>query len=59
MNNIPDCMYNYRYEFEKASIVDNCCNCDCNICEGDEYYDIDGIILCEECIRDYKYTAEL
>ncbi|RXM72699.1 hypothetical protein [Clostridium tetani] len=59
MNNIPECMYDYRYEFEKVQITDNCCNCDCTICEGDEYYDIDGTILCEECIRDYKHTAEL
>lgn len=29
-----------------------CENCDCQIFEGDEYYEIGGQILCEDCVRD-------
>ena len=29
-----------------------CENCDCEIFEGDEYFEIGGQVLCEDCIRD-------
>lgn len=36
--------------------------CDCcgePIYEGDDYYDIDGVAWCEDCIRAARKTAEL
>jgi len=57
MNNVPDCMYDYRYdryEGYESEIVDKCSVCDCDIYEGETYYDIDGLILCEECLSDYR-----
>ncbi|PRR70887.1 hypothetical protein [Clostridium thermopalmarium] len=58
MNNIPDCCYEYRYESEMAKVVDTCSECGCNIYEGDEYYDINGLILCQNCLSDYKREAQ-
>lgn len=34
-----------------------CEDCGCDICDGDDYYDIAGTILCEDCIDNYKFTA--
>lgn len=54
MTSFPDCSYDYRYEAPKAKIVDTCIDCGDFICEGDEYYDIKGMVFCETCMRDYK-----
>lgn len=50
-------MYDYRYdryEVYESEIVDKCSVCDCDIYEGETYYDIDGLILCEECLSTYR-----
>lgn len=54
MNNLPDCMYDYRYEASTARIVDTCMDCGEFIYEGDTYYDIHGMIICSTCINEYK-----
>ncbi|MFU0784273.1 hypothetical protein [Clostridium sp.] len=54
MDNIPDCQYDYHYEAPKAQIIDTCIDCGNFIYEGEGYYDIRGIILCEDCMREYK-----
>lgn len=33
--------------------VGNCAVCKDNICEGDEYYDVDGESVCEDCFWEY------
>ena len=42
----------------EAEVVEICCECGIKIYEGDDYYDIDGTILCEDCTAGYKRTAE-
>jgi hypothetical protein len=34
-----------------------CDICNGSIYDGDEYYDVDGTIICEECIGDFKKIA--
>lgn len=30
------------------------CNCNgCDICEGEDYYDVNGDIVCEDCLKKY------
>lgn len=53
MNDIPDCMYDYRREEPPAKIVDVCDFCGGNIYEGEEYYDFNGDIRCELCVDEY------
>ena len=53
MNNL-DTMYDRRYENKVAMVVDSCKDCDCDLHEGEEYYDIEGTILCVDCIEEYK-----
>lgn len=43
------------YEEEVADCCD-CCGRDIYV--GEEYYDVDGVVICENCIKDYKKTAE-
>lgn len=46
----PECNEKPMYE---------CCVCGSEIYEGDEYYEINGDIYCEECIEsEFKKTAE-
>ena len=36
-----------------------CCTvCGCSICSGDDYYNIGGDPVCEDCIDAYKEVAE-
>lgn len=59
MNNIPDCQYEYYYEEPKAIVITNCEECDSDICENEEYYEIEGHVFCTVCIQEHKYTAEI
>lgn len=54
MPNLPDSMYEYRYERPQAQQVDTCSDCKEPIYEGDMYYDINGKIICEDCLKDYE-----
>ena len=56
---LPDCMYDYRFEAPKPRIVDTCIKCGEFITEGQEYYDISGMVICKECMNEYKCTAEV
>lgn len=49
-----DCMYDNRPERDIAMVVNSCKNCNCDLHEGEEYYDIEGTILCLECIEEYR-----
>lgn len=51
---LPNSMYDYRPEYNKRKAIDKCSNCGCDIYEGEEYYDIKGLIICENCINDFK-----
>ncbi|MBE6066134.1 MAG: hypothetical protein E7211_00320 [Clostridium lundense] len=59
MDNIPDCCYDYRYEAPTAKIVDTCIDCGEFIYEGEEYYDIRGMIICSKCMSEYKRESEI
>lgn len=39
--------------------VHKCEYCDCEIVEGEEYYYINGTILCTDCIYHYLKVAEV
>jgi hypothetical protein len=53
---LPDCCYEYREEQPKARIIEACMDCDSDIYEGDEYYDIQGMVICTECMAKYKIS---
>lgn len=36
--------------------VKHCERCEAGLYEGDWYFDIDGLCICDECIRDYLTT---
>ena len=36
--------------------VKKCDSCEGGLCEGDEYFDIDGYCICPNCISDYLKT---
>lgn len=44
---------------EEPPVVEKCIHCGDYIREGEDYYDIDGAIWCEECIDNSRKTAEL
>lgn len=52
--NIPESMYDYRHERESEKQIDICDICGCSIYEEQEYYDINGKIICQECILEFK-----
>lgn len=54
INDLPNCCYDYRHEERRVKIVDTCIDCGEFILEGDEYYDIRGMIFCEGCIKRYR-----
>lgn len=58
MDNLPDCCYDYRYEVQTPKIVDNCNVCGYEIFEGEDYYKICNMKICENCIDDFKKIAE-
>ena len=51
---LTDSMYDYRPEQNKSKLIDKCQECGNYIYECDEYYDIKGFIICEECINRFK-----
>lgn len=57
MSKLSDSMYDYRYDRKRAQIVDKCVECGTSIYEGEEYYDINGLILCGECLLVFKKLA--
>jgi hypothetical protein len=59
MDNLPDCQYEYKHSVPLAEIVESCMDCDSFICVGDEFYNIDGHIICMDCIKEYKKVGEI
>ena len=59
MSDLPNCMYDYRHEAPSPRIVDTCIDCGEFIVEGQEYYDIHGMIICKDCLNEYKTIAEV
>ncbi|WP_139905648.1 hypothetical protein [Clostridium thermarum] len=53
MKDLPDSMYDYRHEHEKAEVVDVCMICNRYILDGESYYDFAGDVVCEDCLNDY------
>jgi len=53
MSNLPDSMYDYRYEQEKAEVLDVCLVCQRDILKGESYYDFAGDVVCNDCLKDY------
>ena len=44
-------------EYYRRKEVEMCEHCNGSIYDGEEYYNIDGTIICEECIDDFKMIA--
>ena len=42
---------------EKRRVVHECDYCECEIYEGDEYYEINGECYCPDCIKEFKRYA--
>ena len=40
-------------------VAAKCCNCGRDIYEGEDAFNINGDIYCEDCINDCKFTAEV
>lgn len=51
---LPESMYDYRPEDNKSKVIDQCQECGYDIYECDEYYDIHGVILCDDCINHFR-----
>ena len=49
--NIPDCMYEYKYERQSAKKVKSCKECKCDVYVGETAYIIGNDLYCEECVR--------
>ena len=46
------------YPFPPRPPVNSCDLCGKAIMAGDDYYEIDGAILCEKCVERARHTAE-
>ena len=44
-------------ECKEVPTLYECDNCGAGIIDGEDYYDINGYILCEDCIDNYKFQA--
>lgn len=53
----PESCYDYRYEAPQAKIYTTCDVCGEDILEGDSYYEVGALCVCEECIDSFKRTA--
>lgn len=58
---LPECSYEYKYERleDKRIQVDTCYMCESAIYEGDEYYDVLDMTICEDCMKECKKEAEI
>jgi hypothetical protein len=52
----PDICHMERYGEDNAPAVCYCVACDEAICEGEDYYDVDGDIQCADCVEDNALT---
>ena len=50
-------MYEYSYERKPVKEYGMCEECGYTILEGEEYYDIDNVLICVDCIDEYKKIA--
>lgn len=48
----------HKDDYYAKHVVDKCQYCNADIVEGEQYYDIMGVIVCEECIDAFRKTAE-
>ena len=44
-------------EYYRRKEVEQCENCHGSIYDGEEYYDVDGTIICESCMDGFKKIA--
>jgi len=58
--NVPDNMYQYRYQREILKGKETCKECGYKIHEGEYFYILEDEIICDECILVYlkKYRYE-
>lgn len=40
---------------DKGGVINRCCVCGFDIYEWENYYDVGGDIVCDECDMDYMY----
>ena len=50
-NELPESMYDYRHERDKAKKVRNCKDCNCDLYEGEEVFAIGNYVYCDDCVR--------
>lgn len=62
MDNIPECMYDYRYDRFEANeankIIGVCLHCENELYSEDEPYEIGKIFICQHCIEYFKRASE-
>lgn len=58
---LPECCYDYRYDnfYNTRLQVDTCEMCGNAIYKDEEYYDVLGVAVCKECIKECKREAEI
>ena len=57
MTDLPDSCYDYRYEAPKAKAITKCDICGDAIYEGDSYFKIKDLTVCNDCINTFKTIA--
>ena len=55
---LTDFLYNGSYEMPTAQPIHSCYDCGDYIYDGEHYYEIDGCIVCEDCIVNFRKVAE-
>lgn len=51
-------MYDYRHENPAAKLMFSCENCGYGIYVGDAYYEINDVVICEDCMDQCKKECE-
>lgn len=50
---LPNCIYDYRYEYDYAKVIGHCKNCGNDIHEGEKRWNVFGNVICDDCIDDF------
>lgn len=58
MNDLPESMYSYRHERDKAKKVRTCKECNCDLYAGEEVFVIGDYVYCEDCVRKVELENE-
>lgn len=56
--NLPDCMYDYRTDFETVTYIGDCYVCGVEIYSNDDYRYRNGALMHDECLDEYEEEDE-